>query len=379
MRRRKSWFAFAVTCLALFFTASGNLRGAADERIRADATPAKKAAGPTMSGVVVDLDGKPIPGAILTPRGYSTGDNGMMGPMEKIALPAVASEKGEFEIETLMPLDSLDVEVSAKGFTSHLFLRTTAGPQQKLALDRGVEIVGRIVSDGKPVERVAMTATTVERTSGEFWGPWSTLTDAEGRFEIPNVVAQRPIYLYAKMSSLKGRGALPREFFTTGDNDSTLDVGAIMGDLNVQPGFTISGKVIVSDGRPVPKKTRVNLTRENSVDNQMVEIGDDGSFTVNDVPKDECGINLLGPTANAMLMFNDYHLSDRNLSLQPQRRSLLTGQITGDTKLTILIEPGRTAGIPWPDVADAANKLQAEVERIRSEPLRGVPIDADKK
>jgi hypothetical protein len=340
---------------------------------------AKKPTGPTMTGVVVDSAGKPIARAIVTPRGYMNGDSGSMGPMGNIALPAVANPNGEFEIEALMPLTAFDVEVAAKGFVTRLFLHVPAAKGQKLELARGVTIVGRVVGDGKPLDRVAMTATTLERTSGEYWAPWTALTDAEGKFEIPNVTAHRPIYLYAKMSSLKGRGAMPREFFNTGDDESTLDVGAIMGDLQLQPGVTVSGKVITSDGRQVPKKSRVNLARENSVDNQIVEIADDGTFTINDVPQDVCGINLIGPPDDAMLLHNNYHLSDRNVSLQPQRRGSLVGQIKGDTQLTILIEPGRTPPVAMPNTLPEINKLKAQVERLQSEPLQGVPMDAEEK
>jgi hypothetical protein len=347
--------------------------GAAAEREK------KQAKGPTLSGVVVDSEGKPIGGAIVTPRGYMNGDSGSIGPMEKIALPAVANGKGEFEIETLMPLTGLDIQVAAKGFATQWFHNLPAVPGQRVELARGVKIVGRVLRGGRPLDRVAMSATTRERTTAEYWGPWTALTDAEGRFEIPNVTAHRPIYLYAKMSSLKGRGALSREFFNTGDNESTLDVSAIMGDLNVQPGSTISGKIITSDGSQVPKKSRVNLVRENCSDNQIVEIADDGTFTVTDVPLEVCGINLIGPPNNTIVMYNGYHLSDHNLSLQPQRRSGLVGQIRGDTRLNILIEPGPTVPVPMPNTLPEVNKLKAKLDRLQNEPLQGAPMDADLK
>jgi hypothetical protein len=379
----RSWSILLAMAFALLFAAEALAQVAETSKNDGAAQNAKEKAdgakGPTMSGVVVDAEGKPIAGAVLTPRGDMHGNSGMSGPMERIALPAVANEKGEFEIEALMPLDSLDVEVRAKGFSTFLLRHITAGPRQKLVLERGATIVGRVVRDGQPVPRVAMTVTWTERTSNYFSGPWEALTDENGRFEIPNVTAQRDVYLYAKMSSLKGRGALPREFFTTGANGSTLDVGEIVGDLKVQPGYTVSGRVVLSDGRPVPQKSRVNLVRANSVDYQIVEIGADGEFEFSDVPRDECSMNVLGPPDAPMALFNAYHLSDRNRSLYPQRRSSLVGQIADDTVLKILLEPGLAVPERMPNTRDAVDKLVAETNRVRGEPLQGVALDAVEK
>ena len=155
-----------------------------------------------------------------------------------------------------------------------------------------------------------------------------------------------------------------------GDNGSTLDVAAIKGDLNLERGFTVFGRVILSDGKPVPKGSRVNLVRAGCVDNQIVEIGGNGEFAICDVPRDECGLNVLGPPMDAMLFYNDYHLSDLNGSLQLQRRSELIGQVNGDTTLTILIDPGRTLPWPMPDTIEEVKKLRARLDELRSRPLR---------
>jgi hypothetical protein len=238
-----------------------------------------------LSGVIVDPEGKPVAGAILAPRGgYTLRNDRTIGPMENVALSVVTNEQGEFKIDTLIPVDALDVEVRAKGFVPYLFQQVAVGHRQTLALERGVTIVGRVVRDGRPLSGVAMAVTWTKWLSDGFWGPWEALTDQDGHFEIPNVSAHRAIFLYGKMSSLTGRGALPRESFTTGDNGSTLDVGAIKGDLNVERGFTVFGRVILSDGKPVPKGSRVNLVRAGCADNQTVEIGGNGEFAICDVP-----------------------------------------------------------------------------------------------
>jgi hypothetical protein len=246
----------------------------------------KARSGPAnvLSGVVFDPEGKPVSGAMLTPRGYMLGNDRMIGPMEKVALSVVANDKGEFKIDTLIPVDSLDVEVRAKGFAPYFFQQVAVGHRQTLALERGVTVVGRVVRNGKPLAGVAMVVTWTERRSDGFSGPREAVTDEDGHFEIPNVTAHRAIFLYGRMSSLTGRGALPRESFTTGDNGSTLDVAAIKGDLNLERGFTVFGRVILSDGKPVPKGSRVNLVRAGCADNQTVEIGGNGEFAICDVP-----------------------------------------------------------------------------------------------
>ena len=147
----------------------------------------------------------------------------------------------------------------------------------------------------------------------------------------------------------------------TSDNGSILDVGAIKGDLNVERGFTVFGRLVLSDGKPVPKGSTVNLIRADRADYQTVEIGANGEFAISDVPRNECSLNVLGPPTDLMFLYNEYHLSDLNGSLQPQLRSKLIGQVIGDTRLTILSDPGRTLPQPMPATKDEVNKLRSAV------------------
>ncbi len=67
-----------------------------------------------LSGRIVDIDNRPVPAAAVIPRGYTRGDSGLEGPMEKIALAQITDSEGYFWIYTAQPVDSLTIEVRAR-------------------------------------------------------------------------------------------------------------------------------------------------------------------------------------------------------------------------------------------------------------------------
>jgi hypothetical protein len=88
-------------------------------------------------------------------------------------------------------------------------------------------------------------------------------------------------YLYGKMESLAARGGSPIvEVATKSDG---VDINA--GDLSLVPAFHFRGKVILSDGKPIPPGMRVIIGSDHSFDTQSGVLGSDGTFEVSGLAK----------------------------------------------------------------------------------------------
>ena len=113
-----------------------------------------------LSGRIVDVDNRPVPAAAIIPRGYTRGDSGLEGPMEKIASAQISDSEGYFWIYTAQPVDSLTIEVRARGFASTRFEDVPANHDkvQTLTLPLGVSIQGRLLKDKQPVGGAVMAA-----------------------------------------------------------------------------------------------------------------------------------------------------------------------------------------------------------------------------
>jgi hypothetical protein len=142
------------------------------------------------------------------------------------------------------------------------------------------------------------------------------------------------------MQSLAGRGAVAVRQIEVGPAEF---LGNDAGDLQVVPGHTLSGRVVLADGKPVPPKTRLVVGRERAWDVQSVELDDQGRFTVGDLPGGErysVGVRVPG-----------YHASLKNASVDRLNGGSLRGDIREDVRdLMILLEPGPWARPPMEEI-----------------------------
>ena len=97
----------------------------------------------------------------------------------------------------------------------------------------------------------------INRNVEGYLGHFEFGTDRDGRFAFANIPPMQDWYLYGLMDSLKGSGSIPVRTVKTGAHGSTLDVG----DIEVQPGYRLTGRLVLADGKPVPPETRVLASR----------------------------------------------------------------------------------------------------------------------
>ena len=244
-------------------------------------------------GLVVDPRGEPIADAIVEQQGVTyTDDHGRtmsrFGAGDWIDPMAVTNSKGEFEMAYGLPALKMILDVSARGMAPKLFTETTGSDRKTMTVSSGSTIHGRLVQDGKPVANAQIGLTTHERRSGTVFSEMTVGTREDGTFDLSNVPAGRIWILYGKMQSLASRG-LAAELIEceTKDNGQTVNVG----DVQVTPAFTLHGKLVLSDGKPLPPDTLVTLGADRAWDTQMVTAGPDGSFQFAGLAKGVYGIS----------------------------------------------------------------------------------------
>jgi hypothetical protein len=235
-------------------------------------------------GQVVNARGLAVPDAVVEPQAITyNGEGGQpiteigIGPRHWIDLIAVTNEKGEFEIAFDQPANTMVLRVSPRGMAVKLFTLPTGAERKTLTVSDGATIHGRLVRAGKPVAHAEMGLSTHSREAGTALPEMRVGTRDDGTFAMTNVPAGRIYYLYGKMGSLAERGVAAELLECETKND---DEAVNVGDVLVKPAFTLRARVVLSDGKPIPRNVRAELFADRSGDSQSVIIGDDGAFAI---------------------------------------------------------------------------------------------------
>ena len=115
------------------------------------------------------------------------------------------------------------------------------------------------MSHGQPVGRAEMGLVARDRTVGYFYSEVRIGTEPDGSFLFANVPVPGKWYVYAKMDSLHGRGASNALECGTEQDDDTVKLG----DVKLQPGHRLSGRVVLTDGNPIPDGMRIVASAAN--------------------------------------------------------------------------------------------------------------------
>ncbi|MEJ1960970.1 MAG: carboxypeptidase-like regulatory domain-containing protein [Gammaproteobacteria bacterium] len=230
-------------------------------------------------GKVLDSGGAAVPYALVEEDGATFLRDGQLmtafGSMSGGDKFSVTDESGEFEIANAVSAKTLILRVSGRATAAALFVATPGAERKTFAVGSGVTVRGRLLKNGKPVQSTELGIVTLRRESGATFPEQRVATDGKGRFEFTNVPVNRVWDLYPKMESLAGRGAMAPIQFATDHDDEVVDVG----DIKLEPGITLSGRVELDDGRPVPSGTRVLVQSGEGWDAQNVIVGEGGTFT----------------------------------------------------------------------------------------------------
>jgi hypothetical protein len=308
-----------------------------------------------ISGVVIGDDGQAIVGATIQTQGVSFGNGGQQwGGAGQYADETVVSDaKGHFLIRCKSKVELIYAMASAREAAPRP-IQLQPGRDFLVRMHDGVTVTGRLVTTNFPVSGAVLRVMAENRISGEFFITDRIATDSNGRFSIPNLPPEKGLILFGTMDTLQGQGALSPKSFTSGKNKTSTDLG----DLILQPGYRISGQIILTDGKPMPARTHLLLARQGASDYTDVVLTADGRFAFQSVPAESVSLSA---------RLKGYKYSHRNPSLDWLNNQIV-GKVSGDiTNLTLIMEPGEFRYNSNHDDIPEGVDVQP-----RDKPLRGV-------
>jgi hypothetical protein len=226
-------------------------------------------------GRVVDPKGSPVRGALVEQHGAIFENGGTFGNGGWIDIIAVTDDSGNFEIAYGKPLVAAVVQISARAMAPKLATLPSGAEPKLVTVTLGATVRGRLLHDGKPVAGAEVGVTPYKSSAEDGLPEVRIGTDDDGRFAITNIPPGRVWSVYTKMESLAARGlaAQPIECATKSDGE---DVN--LGDIAVAAAYAVRGKVVLSDGKPIPPDMRINLLATRIPDSQSLILAPDGAF-----------------------------------------------------------------------------------------------------
>ena len=259
---------------------------------------------------------------------------------------AVTNLRGEFVLTSKSPIEYADLRVEGNGVATRIVpgRKPEANPQQ-IRMTAGATLTGRLVRDGKPVPGAAVGLVQVSRSSSTFLGDTSIGTDQDGRFTFLNVHPDEDYFVYGLMGTLQRRRRRRRP---PGPRRRRRARPTDAGDLPVVRGHRIKGRVLLSDGKPIPPKTRLMVSREDAWDSQRVELDPEGRFEIAGLPTERYSLNVslkgyrISPKNHSVDSQNPGSSSGRSIRTSTRSRSSWNPART-EPRRHVFIEPGRVS------------------------------------
>jgi hypothetical protein len=227
---------------------------------------------------------------------------------------------------------ALDLEVSARRYATGIFhLLPTGEKLHQLQLKEGVTLSGTLVGESGPVGGATIGLLQSDhRTADKSVGEYRIGTDQHGRFQFDNVIPNTEFYIYTKLQDAGRIGFTRVKRVTVGDDSSHHEVG----ELRLRPAHRLGGRVMLTDGKPIPNGTRLLVSREYAWDSQQLLLAPDGSFALPGVPEEPLTISVRIP---------GYRLAARRLRFQVLRPNSFGVYVDRDREdLEIYLEPDPT-------------------------------------
>lgn len=277
-------------------------------------------------GRVIDPEGRPVAGATVEPKMMDT--EAFRGFSPDVFEPvAVTDLDGKFTLRANSKIRSVDVQVEGRGLAPRIFRELKPGLERTITLTPGARVTGRLIQQGKPVAGAVMGLCQASKNSDTYLGDEQVATDESGTFRFENVASGDAYFVYALMGGLPDSGALIAREIQVGEDGSESDIG----ELAAEPGHRVTGRLVLSDGKPVPPGTRVLISREDAWDTLTTQTTEGGSFSFEGLPSERYSLHVSVP---------GYHLSPRNATVDAQNPYRLVGYVDEDiTGLTVLLVP----------------------------------------
>ncbi|MEN8164241.1 MAG: carboxypeptidase-like regulatory domain-containing protein, partial [Acidobacteriota bacterium] len=227
--------------------------------------------GLQITGVVVDADGKAIPGVNLR-ASAATG----AGPGRTAVRNATTDEKGVFTLDQFEP-GQYSITISTKGYASRSHAPVDAGTRDlRIVLEKGLSISGRVLMpDGGPATNIWVS------TRSETGKHEVDQTGEDGTFQIENL----PEGLYLVHASNGGAfrfgGGKDEGSSMMPATREGVPAGTTNLELRLQAGATIEGRVTDENGDPIQRVSVFARTiGESQTRNELGTTDESGEFRI---------------------------------------------------------------------------------------------------
>ena len=327
-----------------------------------------------IKGSVVNVDGKPIEGVRLDcndeaiqERFATTGPRGefrLTLKKEQFWLAVTATGSALLSRRFFLDLRKNDLALDRE--LPWVSVESTGLILHPLVMSPGAAVTGRVVREGMPVQGATIGLMQGQDSYTDiFPGELETKTDGRGTFRFPHVPPETNYSVYATLGSVADHGAVvPLSVHTTEDG-SVVDLG----ELHVQRGRTLAGRVVCSDGKAPPAGTRIAASCPQVGGTVYAVLDEKQRFECHGIPDGAVYLHLLPPERTLQV---GYRFSPANKCLNPSDPTRLEGRLEHDvTNLTILVEPGepdKLAGF-----RDIDPTILADFDDAKAGPITGVP------
>ncbi|MGV3486602.1 MAG: hypothetical protein ACO1RT_19450 [Planctomycetaceae bacterium] len=214
----------------------------------------------TLSGRVVDLQGEPVSGAVVTVGTVVYQNGRLRGPDEGITPATVTDARGDFLLSVNSPLRSLVLKTRAAGFAAVDTGGFDVGrPNQVIRLGPGASLAGTVMYDGKPVSGLHLEIVQADRSIGNVITPEEITTDANGSFRFDNLPPNID-YSICSLIGQSGAAALPVTIVAAPDHGQLAELG----DVDAQPAHQLRLRFITKDRSPLPPAAGFFISRSKS-------------------------------------------------------------------------------------------------------------------
>jgi len=210
-------------------------------------------------GRVQDSRGLAVRDAIVEPIGILLDDKtgaSRYGAVEGLEPVAISNKKGEFQLAYSKPGLRILVSVEARGMASAFGVIPSGTENHVITLADGAVIRGRLVENGKPVGNAEVGL--IGRPRG---GCGANLQLSGYPYEEVRIGTQAD-------------GATGVVECSTKHDAEIVDIG----DIQIEPAYRLLGRVVLSDGKPIPEGMRVTIGSERVRDDQTAALPPDGHF-----------------------------------------------------------------------------------------------------
>jgi hypothetical protein len=284
-----------------------------------------------IKGHVANANGEAILGARIEPFGaQEPGGNRWWGGTSQVCEDETYTDaKGDFVLITKKPDVQIDLKVFGPRVAPRLYaLKATGESVHEFGLSAGAEVTGRLIKDDKPLAGVTMRISQKDRGCEHYISEWDATTDDEGKFTFKYLPADDDCWLYATQKSIGDRGVVTLTGCRLTGDGTSVDAG----DIPVSAGRRVTGKLITSDGKPLPEDSKVYMARWEVSDTIETTIDKEGKFEFKCVP---------GELSELWVRITGYHVSSENTSFEPANASFLLGLIDDDIDdLRVQLDPG---------------------------------------